>query len=200
MARKSKQATAESRASIIEQAARLFRTHGYDGTSLEEVMRAAGLTVGTFYAHFHSKAELFRAVLEQGNGSSYEYLMPPSARQAQGRRWLSLFLFHYLSERHRDSVESGCFFPSLAPDVSRLDIDSRRVFEATLKEMVRSKGVEFGRNGARKSAEDYLLAAFCMGVGAVALSRAMASKSFSRRILDAARKQGRKQFERRARP
>lgn len=198
MARKSKQATAESRASIIREASRLFRLHGYEGTGLDQVMRAAGLTVGTFYAHFRSKAELFRAVLEQGNHTSYERLMPPSAREARGERWLSLFLCHYLSEKHRDSVESGCFFPSLAPDVSRMDADAKRAFEVTLKEMVQKKSAETGPGVARKDAEDHLLAAFCMGVGAVALSRAMASKGFSKRILDAARRQGQMQLERRA--
>ena len=190
MARKSKVATAESKAKVIREAAKLFRLKGYEGTSLDDVMKAAGLTVGTFYAHFSSKADLFRAVLEYGNRTSYETLMPPLARQAEGKDWLSLFLEHYISEKHRDSVETGCFFPVLSPDVSRSSPEAKAVFEAALKSMIEKRAVPMGKNTSLRKAENRMLSAFCMAVGALALSRAVASKDFSKRILEAARHEG----------
>ena len=187
MARKSREAAAASKASIVREAAKLFRLKGYEGTSLDDVMKAAGLTVGTFYAHFSSKADLFRAVLELGNRSSYETFMPPSARDTRGDRWLTLFLHHYLTARHRDSVQTGCYFPTLAPDVARSGMDARRVFEEVLKAMVHGKGTEVENGASLGDAEERVLSSFCLAVGALALSRAVASKRFSKRILDAAR-------------
>lgn len=52
-----------TRARILQAAATLFAAQGYAGTSIEAVMRAAGLTRGGFYAHFDSKAALYREAL-----------------------------------------------------------------------------------------------------------------------------------------
>ena len=47
-----------NRARILEAAGRLFRERGFDGVSVAEVMRAAGLTHGGFYGYFRSKDDL----------------------------------------------------------------------------------------------------------------------------------------------
>ena len=47
--------TARTRAEILDHAGRLFRLRGYAGTNIDDVMLAAGLTRGAFYAHFNSK-------------------------------------------------------------------------------------------------------------------------------------------------
>ena len=45
--------TARTRAEILDHAGRLFRLRGYAGTNIDDVMLAAGLTRGAFYAHFN---------------------------------------------------------------------------------------------------------------------------------------------------
>src|SRR6188508_1929234 len=60
--------SARVRAEIFRHAARLFRLRGYAGTSIDDVMLAAGLTRGAFYAHFKSKDELFAEVIGAGHG------------------------------------------------------------------------------------------------------------------------------------
>ena len=47
-----------TRRRILECAAAAFARDGYDGTSLNEVIRESGLTKGAFYFHFGSKEEL----------------------------------------------------------------------------------------------------------------------------------------------
>jgi TetR/AcrR family transcriptional repressor of nem operon len=47
-----------TRTRILECAADAFARDGYEGTSLNEVVRASGLTKGAFYFHFGSKEEL----------------------------------------------------------------------------------------------------------------------------------------------
>ena len=56
---------ARSRESILDAAERLFASRGYEGTSLQEVGAAAGVSRGTPSYFFRSKAELYRAVLER---------------------------------------------------------------------------------------------------------------------------------------
>lgn len=43
----------------------LFAEHGYEGTSIEAVLRESGLSRGALYHHFDGKEALFAAVLEQ---------------------------------------------------------------------------------------------------------------------------------------
>jgi AcrR family transcriptional regulator len=49
---------AETRRRIVAAAAGAFAEHGYAGTSVSDVIGAAGVTKGGFYFHFESKAEL----------------------------------------------------------------------------------------------------------------------------------------------
>ncbi len=53
---------------IVTVAATLFRESGYDGTSLRDIARSAGLPVGSLYYHFPSKDELFAVVYEAAIG------------------------------------------------------------------------------------------------------------------------------------
>jgi AcrR family transcriptional regulator len=48
----------KTRARILELAAGAFAREGYEGTSLNELIRESGLTKGAFYFHFSSKKEL----------------------------------------------------------------------------------------------------------------------------------------------
>jgi AcrR family transcriptional regulator len=47
-----------TRLRILETAAAAFADHGYDGVSLNELIRGSGLTKGAFYFHFASRDEL----------------------------------------------------------------------------------------------------------------------------------------------
>jgi AcrR family transcriptional regulator len=52
-----------TRAQLIEVATRLFAEHGYEGTSIEAVLSAAGVSRGALYHHFAGKEALFEAVV-----------------------------------------------------------------------------------------------------------------------------------------
>lgn len=53
-----------TRGQLIEVATRLFAEHGYEGTSIETVLSAAGVSRGALYHHFAGKEALFEAVVE----------------------------------------------------------------------------------------------------------------------------------------
>jgi AcrR family transcriptional regulator len=52
-----------TRGQLIEVATRLFTEHGYEGTSIEAVLAAAGVSRGALYHHFAGKEALFEAVV-----------------------------------------------------------------------------------------------------------------------------------------
>ena len=71
---------ARTRAEILDHAARLFRLRGHAGTNIDDIMLAAGLTRGAFYAHFTSKDDLFAEAIRTGQG----LLRPAAGRRAAG--------------------------------------------------------------------------------------------------------------------
>jgi AcrR family transcriptional regulator len=52
-----------TREQLIEVATRLFAEHGYEDTSIEAVLAAAGVSRGALYHHFAGKDALFEAVV-----------------------------------------------------------------------------------------------------------------------------------------
>lgn len=59
------QRRARSRAKLMEAAYRLFATHGSDAPTVDDVVEEAGVARGTFYNHFETRDELFRAVADE---------------------------------------------------------------------------------------------------------------------------------------
>lgn len=53
-----------TREQLLDAATRLFADRGYDGTSIEAVLREAGVSRGSLYHHFTGKEALFLAVLD----------------------------------------------------------------------------------------------------------------------------------------
>lgn len=55
----------ECRAELLQAAARLFRSQGYDATSTRDIAAAAGMQSGPFY-YFESKGAMLHAVMQAG--------------------------------------------------------------------------------------------------------------------------------------
>src|SRR5437868_12962540 len=55
----------EKRAAILEAAMALFPDRGYDGTSVEAIAQAAGVSKLTVYSHFADKETLFGAAVTE---------------------------------------------------------------------------------------------------------------------------------------
>jgi TetR/AcrR family acrAB operon transcriptional repressor len=65
MARRTKEAAAATRESLLAAAEAVFRDKGVAHTSLAEIAAAANVTRGAVYWHFRDKAELFKAMCER---------------------------------------------------------------------------------------------------------------------------------------
>ena len=61
---------------LLDVATRLFMERGFDGTSIDAVAEAAGVSKPTVYARYHDKRDLFAAVLR---GRIRRWLAPVSA-------------------------------------------------------------------------------------------------------------------------
>jgi TetR/AcrR family transcriptional repressor of nem operon len=108
---------AESRAAIVQSAADLVRVGGAEGTSVQQAMRGAGLTVGAFYAHFADKTELIDAAYQTAIDEMTARVLGASVGRPDGTALLAV-IAEYLSDRHRDAPHSGCPLPALLGEAS----------------------------------------------------------------------------------
>jgi AcrR family transcriptional regulator len=55
----------QTRQAILEAAEKLFLSQGYNGTSMRQIARRAGIALGGIYNHFEGKEGLFQALLKE---------------------------------------------------------------------------------------------------------------------------------------
>jgi AcrR family transcriptional regulator len=87
--------TEDTRRRLLEAARRVFLKRGWAATSLEMIVREAGLTKGAVYSRFRSKADLFLALLEERIAQRIADIETVAAAEhgsvglagAMGRRW-----------------------------------------------------------------------------------------------------------------
>ena len=68
------EATAATRAGLVEAATELFAARGFTETSIDDVAAVAGMTKGAVYHHFAGKAALFEAVFSAQETAVHERL------------------------------------------------------------------------------------------------------------------------------
>jgi len=56
---------AQTRQMLLESALELFGAKGFHATSVQEIVKAAGLTKGAFYHHFASKEDVLRLIHDE---------------------------------------------------------------------------------------------------------------------------------------
>ena len=95
-----------TRAHIIETAAQAFAEHGFDGVSLNDMVRASAVSKGAFYFHFPSKDELALACFRAKQEELVERLatgdVPASARER------AAFLLRRRAELIREDPSLAC--------------------------------------------------------------------------------------------
>ena len=165
--------TAAKHERIVKEASRLFRERGFENVTVGEVMKAAGLTHGAFYAHFGSKQELEQAAVAYGQvlsaGRARSHGATKKGRHAYAER--------YLSPRHRDNSGDGCTMAALGQEIARSTPELKAAFERGLEEILSAGG------GNRKNAI-FQTAAL---LGGVVLARAVQDVRLSDEILETVR-------------
>src|SRR5918998_5748341 len=70
----------ETRERLLDAAARVFELKGYEGATVAQIAREAGVTTGAIYAHYGSKGELLVDALRTNRERATAALFPPGRR------------------------------------------------------------------------------------------------------------------------
>jgi TetR/AcrR family transcriptional repressor of nem operon len=176
----------KSREAIAASAASLLRERGIKASSVMDVMKGAGLTVGGFYSHYDSKEELFVETLKNTASANWSHLLKSARGDSPRSRTLSV-IRQYLSRKHRDNKETGCLLPSTATEIAQQGEPYRTALERELSGFLDSFA---NMIDASAESRDKALGLIALMYGALSLSRAVAGTRLSDEFLKAGRKLG----------
>ena len=169
---------------IVDAASRAIRRSGYHGTGVADIMKAAGLTHGGFYAHFPSRDAMLAEAADRAGGDAV-VLMERVAAAAPPQQALQAMMQAYLSDEHVKGIETGCATAALGSEMPRQAPEVRRAATRRIKEMidlVARHSNDWGQPGAHEQA----LAAVSTMVGALVLARAVDDDRLSESLRHAA--------------
>jgi len=176
----SKRKVAEHREQIIAAAAKRFREKGFDGISVADLMKEAGLTHGGFYGHFSSKEELMGLASQRALRETAK-MWEKVIEEAPDKPLEALAKF-YLSPKHQSHPETGCLFAALGSELAR---QPRSVKEAVREEQLAifdliSRVVPGRTKAARRKQAIIVLAGL---IGGMVLARSVSDAALSEEIL-----------------
>lgn len=148
----SRSAHADSRLPrVLDEAARLFRAHGYEGTTMREIAKATGMLPGSLYCHFANKDELLRAVYLRGVEQISHAVHTATARHEDEWDRLEAACIAHLEAILRDDDYAQVVIrvrPADAPAVQRDLIELRNRYEAVFDALVRDLPLARGTDRA----------------------------------------------------
>jgi AcrR family transcriptional regulator len=122
----------QRRDQILAAAMACFAREGYHATSMDDVVRESGLSVGAIYTYFSSKEDLFLALCDTRSEQTLEYMNElfrrPGPMAEKSREAIDYF-FQHLTEKFVPLARMGLEFMSEAAKSDRIQERQRRRFE-----------------------------------------------------------------------
>src|SRR3954447_4343238 len=107
----------QSRAAILDAAARLATVEGIEGLSIGRLATEVGMSKSGLYAHFGSKEELQLATVETAKRIFDDDVVEPAGRFPRGRDGV-IALSDAFCEHIRNKVfPGGCFFDAVGAEL-----------------------------------------------------------------------------------
>ncbi|HVU03126.1 MAG TPA: TetR/AcrR family transcriptional regulator [Polyangiaceae bacterium] len=180
---------AKTRARIVQHARVLFNKRGFDQVSIDDVMKAAGLTRGGFYHHFASKDDLYAEAVR-----SFSSCNPFAKARAEldhepSRVELAKMLVRlYLADETLEDVEVHCPLVALPSDVARAGLKPRAAYTQIVQSMLRVFRSAFPETDPRREEKARLVLNLC--VGGMVIARTTDDPELRKSLRAAARAEG----------
>ncbi len=173
---------------ILESATRLVRERGITGARVADVMGRARLTVGGFYAHFESKAELIDEALRQTGVKLRDTLFTRLDQKPAADRAV-VILKRYLSPAHRDLQTEGCPLPAVVGEIATTAPEHRDVLRGEVEALAGGIGAHLAAAGPLPRRQ-LALGLVALMYGGLGLARALRGTELSDEVLKACRAVG----------
>jgi TetR/AcrR family transcriptional repressor of lmrAB and yxaGH operons len=109
----------DSKGKTLAAAAALFRSQGYHGTALQDILAAAGSPRGSLYFHFPGgKEEIGSAALAQSGESVRKTIAQAAESAADAETFLTRLIRAMATELEKSNYQTGCPIATTALETS----------------------------------------------------------------------------------
>ncbi|MFH8749283.1 TetR/AcrR family transcriptional regulator [Streptomyces rimosus] len=129
--------------SLLAVAVAVFNERGYDGTSMEHLSRAAGISKSSIYHHVRSKEELLRRAISRALDGLFGVLQEPGA--VTGR---AIERLEYVARRETEVLMDELPYVTLLlrvrgnTDTERWAMERRREFDGEVTELLKQAAAD----------------------------------------------------------
>ncbi|WP_369920042.1 TetR/AcrR family transcriptional regulator [Marinomonas polaris] len=160
----------QTRQRILQAAAKLFCSNGFDRVTLNQIMQKANMTHGAFYAHFSGKSSLYEAAMQFATSNGF--WARNDKKTESNETHLKALVTRYLSWSRNDT-EHPSPLEFLVTDAAHKEEKVRQAYQACFDSLVdRLAGIlkKRGSQEAEALAEETVVSL----VGTVAIARSFA--------------------------
>ncbi|RCX08387.1 TetR/AcrR family transcriptional regulator [Marinomonas foliarum] len=160
----------QTRQRILQAAAKLFCSHGFDRVTLNQIMKKANMTHGAFYAHFSGKSSLYEAAMQFATSNAF---WARDDKQTEGKEThIKALVTRYLSWGRNDK-EHPSPLEFLVTDAAHKEEKVRQAYQACFDSLV-ERLTEILKKRGNKEAESLAEETVVSLVGTVAIARSFA--------------------------
>jgi AcrR family transcriptional regulator len=127
----------ETHRRLLGAALRLFREHGYDATTVEQIAEAADVAKGTFFNYFDTKEAILPALAEWRLRQLEDVLMPERGAPASPVARIKMALCLVAEDPLANPLLAGRLFAAILPHQHEQDAHPGRALARLLADQVR---------------------------------------------------------------
>ncbi len=132
----------DKRSRLLDAALALFESRGFDGVTVPEIARSAGVATGTLYLYFKDKAALVNALYRHWKGAYNALVLAPlphgtPPREAFARYWRRMMRFaraHPQAMRFMDLHHHAAYLDDSSRAMARDYVDVAQAFACDARE------------------------------------------------------------------
>lgn len=166
----------------------MFNRRGFEGVSIDDIMREAGLTRGGFYHHFRSKDELYaEAVKSFTTCNPFVVKSAELKRRPSAKRLACMLVELYLCDETLMNVDGQCPLIALPSDVARAGFEPRAAYTQIVESMLCVFRAAF--DASDRMAEQKARVVINLCVGGMVIARTTQDPELRKSLRSAARAQ-----------
>lgn len=175
---------------VLGRAMQIFWVHGYEATSMQDLVDCTGINRGSLYATFGDKRTLFLAALRMYDEKMRRKLLAGIEARYEPRDAIRHMFLAFAANVSESGGNRGCFLTNTAlelashdPEVAEIVAHSQKEIEAFFARMIKT-GKARGEIAARVNPAETARGLLASLIGLAVLSRSRPEKPLLRAVVD----------------
>lgn len=122
-------------AAVLEKARNVFWKKGYNGTSMDELVKATGLSRSSIYDSFGDKHGLYMKALQHYQQEKRQSLVEGIPSAFSSRKKIGWIFQNSIAQALCDRQRKGCFMVNTTTELANIDSSMNKIVNANMEAM-----------------------------------------------------------------